>query len=212
MVHQLLVLLLFLFSGTLQAQDERYYRQILSGVLPQAFDESIKTEIPQFSVQGKQYQIDLNGDGIEETLIPQKRDGFDFLEIRDSTQRSIFLAKLSASGGNSWLYKIRMVPVTKNVRTLILFFDEGSTDSRKFESMARIYLLTFDVNKLSSMNLTDGPHYFHEKESQREQYWRRDYLVEVKDLDSDGTNEIVVKYHHIQRIMKYTDNGVWKRF
>jgi ribosomal protein L21E len=61
------------------------------------------------------------------------------------------------------------------------------------------------------MKLAQGPHHFHEKESQREQYWRRDYSVEVRDTNRDGTKEIVVQFNHIQRIMIYKGLGEWER-
>lgn len=212
MVHYLLVFLFFGLSTSLFGQDERYYRQIISGNLKIPTEEQGIVEVPRINVEGKHYSFDLNGDGIEEVLIPQKRDGVDYLEVRDSSQRSLFSAKLYASGGNGWLYKMRLVAVDKETRALILFFDEGTTESKRFESMARIYLLTFKKSDLSTATLTEGPHFFHEKEAQRDQYWRRDYLVEVKDLDKDGINDIMIKYHHIQRVMKYEGNGVWKRF
>lgn len=211
MVHHWSLFLILILSGSVFGQDERYYRQIISGTLPQALSGQAPSDLPQFNVEGKHYLVDLNGDGIEEVIIPQKRDGVDYIDIRNSSQKSLFSAKLFATGGDGWLYKARLFNVKEGIRGLILYFDEGSTRAKRFESMARIFVLTFPINDLSQMTLTEGPHFFHEKEAQREQYWRRDYLVEIKDLDKDKVNEIVVRYHHIQRIMKYIDRGVWSR-
>ena len=212
MVQQTVLFLCLLFNGLGWAQDERYYRQILSGDLPRQGLGVQEATIQQFNVSGPSYHLDLNGDGLEEAIIPQKRDGVDWIEIQDSTQRKIFEAKLFAMGSESALYKVKLVNISERVKALILFLDEGKTAGLKFESTARLYLATYEDNNLSSMKLTTGPHFFHEKEAQREQYYRRDYQVNVRDLNNDKVREIVVEYGHIQRILIYQGNGNWKRF
>ena len=207
-----LLLIFFTFIATAYAQDERYFRQILSGQLPVDNDEVIDSPLRTFVVKGKSYLVDLNGDGIDETLQPLKVDGLDALEIFDSSMRKLFHAKLPAAGSDANLYKIKLVHISKTVKTLILFLDEGKTDGKKFEATARIYLLTYEDNELSTLKLTKGPHFFHEKEAQREQYYRRDYLVNVYDIDLDGTREVSIQYNHIQRIMKYKSKGEWVEY
>ena len=211
-MHQVLLFFIFsLFFGASWAQDERLYRQILSGDLPQ--DKEIKTEPPlhQFNVLGTNYRVDLNSDGIEEIIEPQKRDGVDWIEIRNSSRGKIFEAKLFAMGGESTLYKIKMVHLSAKARALILFMDEGITNGKGFESTGRIFLVSYDNNDLATMKLTEGPHFFQEKEKQREQYFRRDYSVNVYDMDKDGIRDIAIEYNHIQRIMQYKGNGEWRR-
>lgn len=210
-MHHFKVLILILLSFELWAQDERYYRQILKGELPSFGNEMVWTGEEKFSVDGAQYILDLNGDGIDEVIQPKKRDGVDWLEIKDSSMRNIFEAKLLAMGGNSSIYKIKLAHLSGSVRVLIVFLDEGKTEGRRFESTARIFLIPFENNDLRTMKLTQGPHHFQEKEAQREQYWRRDYNVEVRDVNQDGIRDVVVSYHHIQRIMLYSGNGNWTR-
>ena len=142
---------------------------------------------------------------------PQKRDGVDWIEIRNTTQRKIFEAKLLAMGGESSIYKAKLVYLSSTTKLLMLFLDEGKTSGRRFESTARIYLITFENNDLSTMKITTGPHHFHEREGQRDQYWERDYSVEVRDVDKNGVRDVVVQYNHIQRIMVYKGNGNWDR-
>ncbi len=204
------ILLLFGRSGL--AQDERYYRQILTGELPKLNLEAKEAPLGQFNVLGSNYKIDLNDDQIEETIQPQKRDGVDWLEIRNSSETKVFEAKLLAMGAHSKIYKVRLVQISKNVRALIIFLDEGVTSGKRFESTGRFYVLSFENNDFSTMSLVEGPHFYHEKQAQREQYWRRDYAVNVFDVDGDGAREITVQYNHIQRIMKYIGRGVWERF
>jgi hypothetical protein len=208
-LHRIIFLIFAILSGPIRAQDERYFRQIFSGDLPKS-DEAI-ISAPVMTVSGPGYRIDLNRDGVEEVLQAQKRDGVDWIEIRNSSQSKIFESKLFAMGGASTLYKIRLVDLSEKVRALLLFLDEGITKGKRFESTARFYVLTFEDNNLSKMSLVQGPHYFHEKEGQRDMYWRRDYNVNIFDIDGDGLKEIAVQYHHIQRIMKYKGSGVWER-
>lgn len=211
MVQHLGLLILLVFSFGIFAQDERYYRQILNGELP-SFNQTTQEVVDhQFNVKGARYLVDLNGDGIEEIIQPQKRDGVDWIEILGTGSQKIFEAKLLAMGGESAIYKVKVAQISTKTKLLILFLDEGKTNGRRFESTARIFLMTFDNNDLTTMHLSQGPHYFHEKEGQREQYWRRDYSVEVRDINADGTRDVVVQFNHIQRIMLYKGQGEWER-
>ena len=205
------LLLILILSGAVFAQDERYYRQILNGELPTVNLEMKETQEHQFNVKGASYSIDLNGDGIEETIQPQKRDGVDFIEIKDSSQRKIFEGKMLAMGGESTIYKAKLAYLSKTTKVLVLFLDEGRTTGRRFESTARIFLLSFENNDLSTLAMTQGPHHFHEKEGQRDQYWRKDYSVEIRDMNKDGVRDIIVQFNHIQRIMLYKGFGEWNR-
>lgn len=212
MVHHSMIFLFFLLLVMpVVAQDERYYRQILGGDLPKQIERVEEPPITQFSVSGPAYYFDLNQDKLEEVIRPQKRDGVDWLEITHSSGTKIFEGKLQAMGAESSIYKIKVVNISQTVKAAIIFLDEGFTKGRKFESTARIFVLSFENNDLSKMVLTEGPHHFHEKESQRDQYWRRDLMVNVYDIDGDGTREIAVQYNHIQRIMKYKGKGEWTR-
>ncbi len=211
MVHYSGILLLFfLFLGEVRAQDERYYRKIFSkDYLGPNWEQNESVPV-QSIVKGAFYHLDLNDDKIEEIIEPQKRDGVDWIEIRNSSNSKIFEVKLPAMGSVSYLYKIKFVYISKNVRALILFLDEGITVGRRFESTARFFVLSYENNDLSKISVSTGPHLFQEKEYQREVYWRRDYSVNILDFDNDGTREIAVQYNHIQRIMKYKGRGDWE--
>lgn len=211
MHHSVFFLLLHFFSGFSYAQDERYYRQILKVDLKAPVDSKAAV-VTQFSVKGSIYKLDLNNDKIEETIQPQKRDGVDWIEIRNASQSILFESRLVAMGTDSEIYKLRLVQISPKAKALLVFLDEGRTQGKKFESTGRFYVLTFEDNNLENMVLTEGPHFFHEKEAQREQYWRRAYEVNVIDINGDGVREIAVHYNHIQRIMQYSGKGLWNRF
>jgi hypothetical protein len=213
MVHQTMFFFFSLFVClSVQAQDERYYRQILSGELPKLIQDRREVSVAKFNVAGPEYKFDLNDDKIEETLQSQKRDGVDWLEIRNASGSVLYEAKLLAMGAHSSIYKLKVVNLSKTLKAVVIFLDEGQTQGKRFESTARIYVLSFENNDLGSMVLTEGPHFFHEKEAQREQYWRRDLAVNIFDLDGNGIREISVQYNHIQRIMKYAGKGIWERY
>lgn len=212
MVQQVLFFFFFLgVSTSLFAQDERYYRKLLSGDLPRAAEDIVELQAAKFNVSGASYHLDLDGNGIEEIIEPQKRDGVDWIEIKSFSQSKIFEAKLLAMGSDSHIYKIKFVKISDKVKALIVHLDEGKTKGKRFESTARIYVLTFENNDLSNIAMTEGPHFYHEKQAQREQYWRRDYAVNVYDIDGDGVREIAIQYNHIQRILKYDKRGEWTR-
>jgi hypothetical protein len=210
-LRRIIFLFLTLLSGLLWGQDERYFRHIFSGDLPKTVEEDLPRGEPLMTVRGSSYRVDLNGDGVEEIIEPQKRDGVDWIEIRNSSQFKLYEAKLFSMGGASVIYKIRLVDLSHRVRALILFLDEGVTRGRRFESTARFYVLTFEDKNLEKISLTQGPHFFHEKEGAGDMYWRRDFNVNVYDIDNDGLKEIAVQYNHIQRIMKYKGFGEWDR-
>lgn len=208
--HTRNLLVFFLICGSVFAQDERYFRQIFTGELPRT--EPVSEVLPQFNVQGASYRVDLTDDKIEETIEPHKVDGVDWIRIKNASGKIVFDKKLQVMGAFSTVYKIKLVNISKKVKSLVLFMDEGKTVGKKFESTARIFVLTYENNNLDEITLTQGPHFFHEKEQQREQYWRRDYNVNIYDINGDGIREIAVQYNHIQRIMKYIGNGEWERF
>lgn len=209
--HWALFALIFLVSAGVFAQDERYYRQIITGELP-VTAEPRESFVRSLVVLGPEYMVDLNADGVEEVLRPEKRDGIDYLTILNSSRSPIFSAKFFAAGGESSIYKLRLVNLSATAKALIVFVDEGATRGLRFESTARIYFLSFDNNDLSTLALNPGPHIFQEREGQREQYWRRQMSVDVRDLDGDHKREIVVHFGHIQHVYEYAGSGTWTKF
>lgn len=202
----------FFLTFSAFAQDERYYRQILSGELPKQAQGPQDSSVHQFSVSGPGHLIDLDDDKIEESVHTAKVDGVDCLEVRASNKQVIFQAKLFSMGATSIIYKLKLVNISKDVKALIVFLDEGITGGRGFESTARIFVVSWENNDLKKMFMVQGPHIFHEKEAIRDQYHRRDYQVNVYDINNDGKREIAVQYNHIQRIMEYVGAGEWKRY
>jgi hypothetical protein len=195
------------------SQDERKYRQLIDKTQKNKNNEHEVMSFSHFVQNQGRYQLDLNSDKIEEIVEIQKRDGLDWIIIKASNETVLYQTKLPTVGSQSVIFKMLLLNIskTRSIKTLVLFFDEGMIKSKKWESTARILLLTFENHDLRNIKLTIGPHFFHEKNSQRDQYWRRDYEVKSLDLNADQMREIIVKYQHIQRILIYKGDGIWER-
>jgi hypothetical protein len=203
----------FLMTLLAYSQDERKYRQLIDKTQKNKNNEHEVMPSSTFVQNQGRYQLDLNSDKIEEIVEIQKRDGLDWIIIKASNETVLYQTKLPTVGSQSVIFKMLLLNIskTRSIKTLVLFFDEGMIKSKKSESKARILLLTFENHDLRNIKLTIGPHFFHEKYSQRDQYWRRDYEVKSLDLNADQMREIIVKYQHIQRILIYKGDGIWER-
>ena len=215
MMRKWVIFFLNFFLMTLMAysQDERKYRQLIDKTQKNKNNEHEVMPFSHFVQNQGRYQLDLNSDKIEEIVEIQKRDGLDWIIIKASNETVLYQTKLPTVGSQSVIFKMLLLNIskTRSIKTLVLFFDEGMIKSKKWESTARILLLTFENHDLRNIKLTIGPHFFHEKNSQRDQYWRRDYEVKSLDLNADQMREIIVKYQHIQRILIYKGDGIWER-
>ena len=203
-----LVLLLLHVITIGHAQDERYFRKLFTGEL---LRPKKKPQVPKVEVSSKRYQIDLNRDGLSESLVTKKKDGTDHLVILDYKGATILDQALTTMGSGSKLYKARHVTLSSQTDALILYFYEGATQSVRFEATARLYFLTVDKRDLKTLSLYQGPHYFHEKEKLYKQYLKRGYSVNVIDYDGDGKKEVSISYNKISRVFKYLENGRWAR-
>jgi hypothetical protein len=199
-----------LFVNPVRAQDERFWRKMLSGELTRE-DEVQKVE-PKWVFGSPVYHLDLNSDGRQEAIQVFKRDGIDWLDITGHDKSLLFSGKLWAMGVGSSVYRLRLIQLSATTRVLVIHLYEGKTESKKLETSARLYFLTFDNNDFSTFSLSTGPRYWHEYEGIREHYWRRLYSLNVKDYDGDGTKDLAVEYNHIQSIWLYRGRGIWKKF
>lgn len=204
---RLIIVFSFLISSS-WAQDERYYRQIFTGELFDKKEEALQYKV---SVSTNAYLIDLNRDGKNERIRALKKDGLDFIEIKDRFGKNLMTKKLKAMGGESKLYKIQLKTISTETDVLILHFDEGITNSTIFETSARLYFITIQNRNFKRMYFYEGPHIFHEKEKVKNQYSRRYYNVNILDYNDDDRNEISISYNHIQHIFFYIRNGIWRR-
>lgn len=188
------------------AQDERFFRKIFTDELrPDKKKATYKIEVAT-----PNYEIDLNRDGVPESIKVEKRDGIDFFVIQNASGRTLSELKLNAKGVNSVLYKAQLKTLNSNTDALVLYFDEGHSGTSVFQSTARIYMATIDGRDLKKVSFNKGPAFYYEKESPVNHYSRRYYNVSVYDFNKDGTKEVAISYNNIQRIYFYLGKGRWQ--
>jgi len=199
---------LFVFPRVIFSQDERVFRKNILYFKEQK-SEAQRPSLPSLHVESKPYLYDLDQNGLEESFKIMKTDGQDWFQIIDHNGRMLYELKLNSQGAESRLDKVKIIQLSQTHKCLILFFYEGKTQGKRFEATARIYTIAFR-NQLTDFVATEGPHIFHEKRTQVDQYLSRDFRVEAIDLDKDETKEIIVHYNGIQRILRFNQQK-WLR-
>lgn len=202
------LLLVALIINCAYGQDERFYRKIFTGEL---FEAKKNSDSAKIRMKSDVYMIDLNHDGIKEGLVTEIRDGVDYLRIVNNLGAELYRLKLSTKGNASRLYKIQVKTISDRVDALILHFYEGYTDYIDFEATARLYFITIEDRDFQKIYSFTGPHFFHEKEKIKNQYWQRKYSVNIVDYNKDGRKEVGTSFNSINRIYFYLGKGNWKK-
>jgi hypothetical protein len=207
-MKKLIVVFLLINSAMLHAQDERFFRKLFSGDLK---DKEVidNRATPTFQVAGTFYSYDINKDGRIESLVSEKRDGQEWLNIHDYKGKIIYSAHFETLGLNSWLYKVSIRNISNNTRVFIFHFYEGSTEYLEFKGQSRLYFLSIDNRDIKSLSLYKGPIIFDETESFKKDYHLRSYKMDLVDFNGDGVNEISLKYHLNSWVYLYHYPGKW---
>lgn len=208
MRHILTFSLILTYFNLCQAQDERFFREIYTDKLKNR-NLNIDTRKRKVIVRSPLYQLDINDDGLTESLISEKQDNEDYFVIENFRGQVIFRERLYATGAKASLYKIGWSRIHKKSKVLILHFFEGYTRSTKFEGIARLYFVTIDNNDIDSLKMTKGPYMWHEFEKPRETFWRRAFKVNVLDYNKDGVREVSVNFNKINSLYFYKGGGEW---
>ena len=204
------VTFIFAFVNPARAQDERFFRRLMTGELGREVEKA--SAEPKYVFSGATYRVDLNSDGKEEGLQVVKRDLIDWLDVLNEDGIPVFKARLLPAGIDARIDRIRLVDLSPNLRVLILQYYEGKTEGRQMEATGRLWILSFEKKDIYNIKLTQGPAYWHEFEKIREQYGRRLYSLSVRDIDGDGTKDIMVAFNHMMHIFRYAGNGKWNAF
>lgn len=203
--------LFFFLQMSAKAQDERYFRKMLSGEVGK--DEIFKDkEIAKMKVATRNYRLDLGGDAQREGLIYQKRDGQDWFYIANAQGKELYSFKLDAMYADSSLFKINFRDISPRTKLLILHFYEGKNDYVGFDGRARIYFITVDDKDLSKVTFYKGPEVWHEYAGHRDHYHQRFYDTDLIDLNGDGIQEVRVRHNKNQWVYMYSDFGKWAAF
>jgi hypothetical protein len=206
-MKSILIFALCVLSFQAFSQDERYYRSLFSGKIFDIDQNDFKFKV---SVESPKYMIDLDRDGIMDSIQTMKKDGVDFFRINDPHGRQIFFDKLMTKGKDSKIFKVQFTKIKDGVDALIVHFYEGDNDAAIFEGSARIYIYTILQNNLLKISKTRGPLIWMEKQRAAGKYYNRRYSVNLVDYNKDGVKEISTSFNKIHRILMYTHAGIWK--
>lgn len=205
-----LVLGLMVLQSGVNAQDERFFRELLTGDLPQE-STSLKRKVSKWMASSPLYKIDLNDDGELEEVLIEARDGTHWATVYGRNQQKLHTFAFETVGGGAHVYKVLVKRLSRTAKALLFYFYEGELQTTNFDSRVRLYFMAFDSNDLRFTELYKGPIVWTEHvDGRRDNYTRRKYVVNVKDFNGDGVKEVAVRHHLTSRIYFYTGRGNWK--
>lgn len=206
-------ILLFCLLATKNAlaQDERFFRKLFSGEFVN--EKKVQDEKHySYAIHSSEFLIDLNDDGLKDSLVVVKRDSEDWLDVFNSSKDKVFSYKFEPKGANSALYRVLKKKLDEKTNVLVMFYYEGETNYVNYESSARVYLMTVDNKDLKTISVFKGPSIFEEQKTYKSHYHLRNYEVEVVDIDKNSKRELIVKNREMSQVFLYSGNGIWKTF
>lgn len=183
-------------------------RQLLSGDLIPGGRPTPKPE-PHFNVVSKLHEIDLNQDDRVESIVLEKRDAEDWLHIHAYDRSRIFSLQLIPTGFKSDVYRVNLRQISNKTKVLLVHYYEGHNQGKNFKGTARLYIISWDDNDLSTLASFRGPEIWEEFKDDKIHYHQRPQHVTLFDLDSDGVREISVRHHLNPQVVRYLGNGKW---
>jgi len=186
------------------AQDERYLRELLT---ERFYNPEMDKNIRQnnyFHVVSPYYQVDLDGNARNESLVFEKIDGKDLFHIHNYEGDRIFSAAFTPLGTESNLYKINLRDIGSGYRSLLLYYYEGTQNYLEFMGTSRLYVVTFKDLTPGNFVFFKGPLLWSEHKDTVGNYTQRGQHVLVKDFNNDGIKEISVRYEGINRVFHFT--------
>lgn len=191
------------------AQDERFFRKLLSGDFSVDGVEKEKSKV-HFNVASALYEIDLDNDDRVESIIIEKRDSEDWLHIHNYNRERIFSLKFVRKGWESDVYKVNLRTLSDKTKVLLVSYYEGHNQANNFSGTARLYVINWDNNDLKSLQGVRGPELWDEFRDSQIHYHQRPHHVSLFDFDSDGIREVSVRHHLTSKVMKYLGKGDWR--
>lgn len=195
-------ILCLLIAPKLLAQDERFLRELLS---ERFFDPGVTRDQSSeyFHVVSPFYQVDLDGNGRNETLVFEKIDGKDLFHIQDYEGKRLFSAGFTPLGARSHLFKINVRTIGAGYKVLLLHYYEGLQNYLEFMGSSRLYIVTFKDLTPGTFKFSKGPVLWTEYKDHRENYIQRGQHIVVHDFNNDGLKEISVRYNDINRVFHF---------
>lgn len=203
------LLIFFTLSSSLLAQDERFFRKIYSDDLTKKKSTQETYQTYHWRVRSKFHEFDLNDDGESEGIVLEKKDQENWIHFFSRTGKKLNSFRVETKGVGAQLYRVNVRALSPKTKVLVLHFYEGATEHLDFEGTSRFYFVTIDNKDFQTLSMFKGPIFWHEKKEGKKHFHEREYLLNVTDLNLDGTKEIVVSYHTIRKVYKYNSKGKW---
>ncbi|NOT79761.1 MAG: hypothetical protein HOP07_12275 [Bacteriovoracaceae bacterium] len=197
-------------SWSINAQDERYLRQIFSGELNK--EKEIAARKYSYVIHTPYYALDLNGNNLFEYIVFVKKDSEDWIEILDENKLKIFSYQFEAKGFDSELYRVELKRLGPQVSILLLYYYEGISRYLNFQGTSRVYAITIDNQDLKTLKAFKGTVYFDETKNMKGHYHKRNYQVFLEDLNNDSVKELIIKYRRMTDVFLYKGEGKWQTF
>ncbi len=192
------------------SQDERTFRLMLSKGRHKETPKSAKfKKEAKFKHRSPNYQLDLNNDGVRESLFVSKIDGKDLITIRDHKKKLILEEELFPLGPLSRIFKVQMRKTSKDLNTLLIYYYEGTSKYLEFQGTARLYLLTYSPKTFKFYPLYKGPYIWDEHLDFKKNYHQRKQEISLVDFNRDGTREIAVRFSKITRVYYFSKEKGW---
>lgn len=207
----ILILLAFLGSSGLFAQDERYFRELFLKNYREEEEGTVKKNYT-YTVPTPFYTIDVNQDGKPESFVYSKKDSEDWVDIFDHEKKPVFKYRFTTVGAHSRLYKMRFSNIDENIGVVIFYFYEGVVKYHELDSSARLYFMTYKRSDFSNFKMIQGPYLFSEFKGMKGHYHQRIKQVEVMDLNNDKRNEIIIKHHLYSEVYSIKEDGSFQGF
>lgn len=207
----ILIFILVLGVNNGHAQDERLFRQMLSGELTRDYGQ-VEKSLYYFKAASDFYEFDFNDDKRSEKIQFSKKDGEDWMAVFDQKGKRVFKYRFETKGIKSRAFKISVRQLSKKSKLFMIYFFEGFTKYLESQGTGRLYFLTIDDKKLTTLSMHKGPYFFEEFKSFKGHYHQRKHDVSLYDFNKDGTRDVAVRYNLTTRVFFYDGNGKWNRF
>jgi len=198
------VVFIFFICFNLYSQDESLLR---SEFLSNQFSKKVTGSKPKFFQRSSLYKINLNSDHLLEGISFIKKDGKDYIELLNSSNKLLFKFEFAAVGINSRLFKIKFKKI-KYQNILLLYYYEGEVNGLEKRSSVRLYLLAFKKN-LKQFKVTKGPIIWKGYKTYLNNYFEKEFKVKILDSNQDQLLDIYLESPNIHNVILQKKNLKW---
>ena len=146
------ILIFFLNFTNAMCQDERLFRDLMGQREKKSFKKGVLQKSLHWHAISPFYEVEMDSLPGKESFRVEKRDGEDWFSLFNQYKEKIFSKKLDGLGKGSKVFRVSLRALSKNLKTLIVYFYNGFTDVINFEGTGRLYFFTWEDNNLKTLN------------------------------------------------------------